>query len=81
VIDGQARATRINRLAVWSVIASAVTLFGIGSLLGVALGVVAWNQATVRGERGRGLAVAGIALGAITLLVSMIAIVKWVGTP
>ncbi|MDT5391041.1 MAG: hypothetical protein QOE04_4682 [Mycobacterium sp.] len=35
---------RLNRLAIGSVVASAVTLFGIGSLVGIALGVVAWNS-------------------------------------
>jgi hypothetical protein len=40
---------------------------------------VAWNQLKVRGEGGRSLALAGIALGAITLLVSMIVVVKWIG--
>jgi hypothetical protein len=70
---------RLNRLAIGSVVASAVTLFGIGSLVGIALGVVAWNQSKVRGEGGRGLALAGVALGAVTLLVSMIVVVKWIG--
>jgi hypothetical protein len=73
--DEATATARLNRLAIGSVVASAVTLFGIGSLVGV----VAWNQSKVRGEGGRGLALAGIALGAVTLLVSMIVVVKWIG--
>jgi hypothetical protein len=77
--DEATATARLNRLAIGSVVASAVTLFGIGSLVGIALGVVAWNQSKVRGEDGRGLALAGIALSAVTLLVSMIVVVKWIG--
>lgn len=66
----------LNRLAVWSVAASVLTLFGLGSIIGIALGVVALNQIAVHRQRGRWLAVGGIALGAATLLVSMIVVVK-----
>jgi hypothetical protein len=77
--DEATTTARLNRLAIGSVVASAVTLSGIGSIVGIALGVVAWNQSKVRDEVGRGLALAGIALGAVTLLVSMIVVVKWIG--
>jgi hypothetical protein len=66
----------LNRLAVWSVLSSAVTLFGIGSVLGIVFGVVALNQIAVRRERGRLLAVGGIALGAVTLLISMVVVIQ-----
>jgi hypothetical protein len=46
---------RINRLAIGSFVASAVSLLGIGSLVGIALGVVALNQLKVRGEGAGGL--------------------------
>ena len=68
---------RTNRLAIASLVASAVTLFGVGSIVGIALGVIALNQLNVRGEGGRGLALAGIAVGAVTLLISMVLVV-WV---
>ena len=67
---------RTNRLAIASLVASAVTLLGVGSIVGIALGVVAWNQLSRRGERGRGLALAGVALGALTLLISMVFVVR-----
>lgn len=68
--------SRINRLAVWSLASSAVTLFGLGSVIGIALGVVALNQIAVHHQRGRGLAIGGIALGALTLIISMFVVVK-----
>lgn len=64
-----------NRLAVWSPVASALTLFGIGSIVGIVLGVVALNQIQVHRQRGRWLALAGIVLGAVTLLVSMFVVI------
>jgi hypothetical protein len=66
----------LNRAAVWSLATSALTLFGLGSIIGIALGVVALNQIAVHRQRGRWLAIGGIALGAVTLFVSMIVVVK-----
>ena len=74
---GTSAKPRTNRLAIASLVASAVALFGIGSMVGIALGVIALNQLNVRGEGGRGLALAGIAVGAVTLLISMVLVV-WV---
>jgi len=73
-------ARRMNRTAVASLAASVVTVFGIGSIVGIALGVFALNQIVVTGERGRGLATAGILVGAVTLLLSMTAIVMGLST-
>lgn len=56
---------------------SAATLFGLGSLIGVALGVVALNQIAVHRQRGRVFAFGGIALGTVTLFVSMIVFVRY----
>lgn len=66
---------RTNRTAIAALVASVVTLLGVGSIIGIWLGVYALNQIRVSGENGRGLALAGIFVGSITLLVSMIVIV------
>lgn len=76
--DGTAR--RTNRTAMASLVSSVVTLFGVGSIIGIALGVYALNQIVVTGEGGRGLATAGILVGAVTLLLSMTAIVMGLST-
>jgi hypothetical protein len=73
-------ARRMNRTAVASLVSSVVTLFGIGSIIGIVLGVYALNGIVVTGERGRGLATAGILVGAVTLLLSMTAIVMGLST-
>ena len=73
-------ARRMNRTAVASLVSSVVTLFGIGSIVGIVLGVYALNGIVVTGERGRGLATAGILVGAVTLLLSMTAIVMGLST-
>ena len=73
-------ARRMNRTAVASLVSSVVTLFGIGSIIGIVLGVYALNGIVVTGERGRRLATAGILVGAVTLLLSMSAIVMGLST-
>jgi Domain of unknown function (DUF4190) len=67
-----AQPTKTNVLAIASLVASVVSLCGIGSIAGIILGVVAINQIKVSGESGRGLALAGIVVGAVTLLFSML---------
>ena len=69
-----------NTTAKVALVASTVSLFGLGSLVGVALGVVALNQIGLSGEKGRGLACAAIFVGALTLLVSMILVVMGLST-
>jgi hypothetical protein len=71
---------RRNPTAVASLVSSVVNLFGIGSIIGIGLGVYALNQIAVTGDRGRGLAIAGIFVGALTLLLSMIGIVMGLST-
>jgi hypothetical protein len=62
-----------NTMAIGSLIASIIgVLCGIGSLIGIVLGVVALNQIKQSREGGHGLAIAGIAVGAFTLLVNLI---------
>ncbi|WP_133148159.1 DUF4190 domain-containing protein, partial [Mycolicibacterium novocastrense] len=64
---------KTNGLAIGSLVASAVgVLCGVGSLIGIVLGIVALNQIKTNGEGGRGLAIAGIAVGAATLLLNIV---------
>jgi uncharacterized protein DUF4190 len=68
---GQSTAGRINKMAIWSLVLSILTLGGLGSVAGIWLGVAARRRVAETGERGRGLAVAGIIVGIITLLVAV----------
>jgi hypothetical protein len=54
---------------------SIIWLGGLGSVAGIMLGIAARRQIAQSGERGAGLAAAGIIIGMVTLLV---AIVYWV---
>jgi hypothetical protein len=64
---------RTNTLAIVSLMASVVSLFCVvGSAVGVVVGVVALNQIKRTHQDGRGLAVAGIALGIASLLVYLL---------
>jgi Domain of unknown function (DUF4190) len=70
-------AQKTNPLAIGSLVASLVgfvpfCFFGIGSLIGIVLGIVALNQIKQKGEGGRGLAIAGIIVGGVSLLASLI---------
>ena len=71
---------RSNTLAKVALLTSAVSLCGIGSVVGIALGVIALNQISVSGDKGRGLSVAAIFVGALTLLVSMVLVVRGLST-
>jgi hypothetical protein len=68
-----------NTLAISSLVASVVGLLcGIGSIVGIVLGVVALNQIKQSRQGGYGLAVAGIIVGVATLIISMVwAIYAW----
>lgn len=69
------RTQRTSKMAIWSLILSILWLGGLGSLAGIALGAAARRRIPVTGERGAGLAVAGIVIGVITLI---FAIAYWV---
>ena len=60
-----------NGLAIGALIASCIGLFtcGIGSIIGMALGFVALGQIKRTGQEGRGLAIAGLVVGAGLLVV------------
>jgi hypothetical protein len=62
-------------MAIWSLVLSILWVGGLGSLAGIMLGSVARRRIAGTGERGAGLAVAGIVIGVITL---MFAIAYWI---
>lgn len=62
------RSPGTNALAIVSLIAGIVWIFGLGSLVAVITGVIALSQISKRGQGGRGMAIAGIVLGAVGLL-------------
>jgi hypothetical protein len=62
-------------MAIWSLVLSIITLGGLGSIAGIWLGAAARRTIPETGERGYGLAVAGIIVGVVTLL---IAIAYWI---
>lgn len=62
-----------NTLAIGSLVASVIGLLcGIGSIIGIVLGVIALNQIKQTRQGGYGLAVAGIVVGAASLVISLI---------
>lgn len=68
-----APASGTNTLAIGSLVASVVGLLcGIGSIIGIVLGVVALNQIKQTRQGGYGLAVAGIVVGVASLVISLI---------
>ncbi len=66
---------RFSRKAIWSLVLSVLWLGGLGSVAGIMLGVSARRDIASTGDRGAGVAVAGIAVGVITLL---FAIAYWI---
>jgi hypothetical protein len=62
-------------MAIWSLVLSIITLGGLGSVAGIALGLAARSKIARTGERGHGLAIAGIIIGVVTLVA---AIAYWV---
>lgn len=62
-------------MAIWSLILSIVWLGGLGSLAAIVLGTAARRRIAGTGERGAGLAAAGIVIGVFTLL---FAIAYWI---
>lgn len=71
-------------MAIGSLVASVIGvvpfLCGIGSIIGIVLGIIALNQIKTSGEGGRGLAIAGIAIGAVTFLISVVTGIAFLST-
>jgi hypothetical protein len=66
-------AQKTNSMAIASLVASCIGfLCWLGSIAGIVLGIVALNQIKQTREDGHGLAVAGIAIGAVSLIVGLI---------
>lgn len=57
----------MNRLAIVSLVAAILWVFGVGAAVAVVAGIIALRQIRARGQGGRGLAVAGIVLGVLGL--------------
>ncbi|WP_099037914.1 DUF4190 domain-containing protein [Mycobacterium neglectum] len=65
-------AEKTNAMAIGSLVASVVGICcGIGSIVGIVLGIVAMNQIKQSGEKGHGLAIAGIVVGVLSLLLNV----------
>ncbi len=66
-------AQKTNQMAIASLVASCIGfLCWFGSIAGIVLGIVALNQIKQSREEGHGLAVAGIAVGAVSLIVGIL---------
>lgn len=60
-------------MAIASLVCSVFGLLcGIGSLVGVVLGFVALGQIKTTGQQGRGLAIAGIAVGGVFFVIGVV---------
>lgn len=65
-----------NGLAIGSLVSSLIGLCTcLGSIVGIILGVMALNQIKERGGEGRGMALAGIWIGAITVVLGILYLV------
>jgi hypothetical protein len=62
---------RTNPMAIWSLILAIITLGGLGSIAGIIMGLAARRRVVLTGERGAGVAAAGIVIGMITLLLAI----------
>lgn len=67
---------KVNQLAIASLTLSVLSLFLVGSVCGIILGVVARRQvaASHGAQRGAGLATAGVVIGTVTLLAGLVAL-------
>ncbi len=68
-------AAKTNALAIVSLVLGIVWFFWIGSLVGLILGLIALRQIRERDEGGRGIAIAGIVLGAVGVAILALLII------
>jgi Domain of unknown function (DUF4190) len=61
-----------NWLAVTSLVLAILWIFWLGSIAGIIVGWIALNQIRARNQSGKGLAVAGILIGAAALLLAVV---------
>lgn len=67
-----------NALAIAALVSGIIWICGLGSLLAVVLGIIALAQIKRSRQQGRGLAIAGIVLGALGLLATIaVALSLW----
>jgi hypothetical protein len=67
------QAAGTNGMAIASLVCSLLGwVCGLGPILGIVFGFIALNQIRTRGQGGRGLAIAGIAIGAALILLGII---------
>jgi hypothetical protein len=72
--------TQVNRMAIASLLCSSIGwLCIIGPILGVVFGFLALSQIKQTGHRGRGLAIAGILIGAILFTLITVAGIRNAG--
>ena len=64
----------LNALSIVALVSSVLWVCGLGSVAGVVLGGIALNQIKRSGERGYGLAVAGIVVGVLGIVAALISI-------
>lgn len=62
---------RFSKMAIWSLVLSILWLGGLGAVAGIMLGVSARRRIAGTGERGAGLALAGIVVGVISLIIAV----------
>ena len=70
-LPGGGAAAPFNTLSIVSFILSLAWVYWLGSILAIVLGYVSLRQIRRSGERGRGLAIAGIALAWIAILLGI----------
>ena len=69
-----------NGMAIGSLVCSVAGLacYGIPSIVGIVLGVVAMNQIKQTGQEGRGMALAGVIVGGVAVVLWIIGIILYV---
>lgn len=69
-----------NGLALGALISSVLGFLGLTAVAGIILGVVSLGQLKRTGQRGRGLAVAAIGIGALWILIGVVGVPAYLGT-